>query len=185
MEELSNKKRVRDDSDELGLDLPEVKKIREDLLGILDDSDPDPAIHDLDSVMKSFEKEISASSSSPVPVVDLTSESGESKPDLGYLLEASDDDLGLPPSINSLRDEVKSQETELVQVDSAVSSGMGDLWGFEDQIRSYDSFGLGVVENYNSEYVPFDDELFGYSNVCFDSSEFSDYSWRRGSMSAE
>jgi hypothetical protein len=43
-----------------------------------------------------------ACTSSPAPVVDLTSDSGESQPELGYLLEASDDELGLPPSGNSL-----------------------------------------------------------------------------------
>ncbi|KAJ6891156.1 hypothetical protein NC651_024612 [Populus alba x Populus x berolinensis] len=168
MEELqNNKKRVRDDAFELELDLPEVKKIREDLLGINDDSDPDSLGQDLDSVMKSFELEISA--------FDLTSESGESRPDLGYLLEASDDELGLPPSIISSSEEVKGEEeTELVRVDSAESSGIGgEIWGFEDQIPIYDSFGMG------------DDGLFEYSNACFDSSEFVDLSWRFGGMPAE
>ncbi|CAK7326561.1 unnamed protein product [Dovyalis caffra] len=188
-ESHNNKKRVRDDSCESELDLPEVKKIREDLLGILDDSDPDSLGQDLDSVMKSFEQEISASTSSSVPVVDLTSESGESQPDLGYLLEASDDELGLPPSsINSTSEEVKGgEETKIVRVDSAESSGIGgEVWRFDDQIPTYDSFGLGVGDsNYNSEYVAFDDGLFEYSNVCFDSSEFSDFSWRLGGMPAE
>ncbi|KAJ4821868.1 hypothetical protein Tsubulata_026835 [Turnera subulata] len=183
MEEYGNKKRARDESDELELVLPEVKKIREDLFDFLDDSDPDPAVQDLDSVMKSFEKEISASSS-PVTVVDLTSDSGESQPELGFLLEASDDELGLPPSsVGS--EEVRSKETELVRVDSGDSSGVGELWGFEDGISGYDSFGLGVVDGYNNEYVAYDDGLFDYSNVCFDASEVSDYSWRLGSMSAE
>ncbi|KAM1801210.1 hypothetical protein ACFX11_032848 [Malus domestica] len=35
-----------------------------------------------------------------MPVVDLTLESGGSNPDLGYLLEVSDDELGLPSSEN-------------------------------------------------------------------------------------
>ncbi|KAJ6312539.1 hypothetical protein OIU77_014123 [Salix suchowensis] len=153
MEELqNNKKRVRDDFLELELDLPEVKKIREDLLGTLDESDPDSLTQDLDSVMKSFEQEISAS---------------------------SDDELGLPPTINSSSEEVKGEEeNELVQIDSTESSGIGgELWGFEDQIPTYDSFGLGVGDsNYNSGYVAFDDGLFEYSNVCFGSSEFLDLS---------
>ena len=91
--QINNKKRVRDDSPDSESDSAEVKRLRENLLDFLDDSDSVPTIQDLDSVMKSFEEEIS-----PVPVVDLTSESGESQPDLGYLLEASDDELGLPPS---------------------------------------------------------------------------------------
>ncbi|OAY31305.1 uncharacterized protein LOC110630784 [Manihot esculenta] len=182
MEELSNKKRAREEEAEL--DFPEVKKIRDDLLGILDESDPDPTIQDLDSVMKSFQEEISASSS-PV-VVDLTSDSGDSQPDLGYLLGASDDELGLPPSSTaSSGEETKNEVTELVRVDSAESSGNDGFWGFEDQIPSYDSFELGLVENYNTEYAAFDDSLFEYSNVCFVSSDFPDYSWRLGSTPAE
>ncbi|KAG5236929.1 Carbohydrate-responsive element-binding protein [Salix suchowensis] len=152
MEELqNNKKRVRDDFLELELDLPEVKKIREDLLGTLDESDPDSLTQDLDSVMKSFEQEISAFPAGS-----------------RYLFEASDDELGLPPTINSSSEEVKGEEeNELVQIDSTESSGIGgELWGFEDQIPTYDSFGLGVGDsNYNSGYVAFDDGLFEYSNV--------------------
>ncbi|KAM6566287.1 hypothetical protein CsatA_025415 [Cannabis sativa] len=76
--------------------------------------------------MKSLEEEISAPSCSvtptPAPVVDLASESGESQPDLGYLLEASDDELGLLPS-NSGEDVLKEEETELVRVESG-SSGI-------------------------------------------------------------
>ncbi|XP_060972016.1 uncharacterized protein LOC133038049 [Cannabis sativa] len=75
---------------------------------------------------KSLEEEISAPSCSvtptPAPVVDLASESGESQPDLGYLLEASDDEFGLPPS-NSGEDVLKEEETELVRVESG-SSGI-------------------------------------------------------------
>ncbi|KAJ8774615.1 hypothetical protein K2173_017061 [Erythroxylum novogranatense] len=179
IEEPCNKKRVRDESDEVGLDLPEVKRIKEDLLEILDDSDSDPAIQDLDSVMKSFEYEISATASdaSPMPVIDLTSETADSQPELAHLLEASDDELGLPPtSISSSSEGIK--EDEVVRRDSVE---IGGLWGFEDQIPSYDSFGLAVDDNYdNTGFVDFDDGLFEYSNVCFDSSEYSDFSYRLG-----
>jgi hypothetical protein len=47
-----------------------------------------------------------ACTSSPTPI-------GESQPEFGYLLEASDDELGLPPSGNSLGEEVKNSETDL------------------------------------------------------------------------
>lgn len=193
MEELSshNKKRVRDDSAEPELDLPEVKKLKDDLLsGFLDDSDPDAAVLDLDSVMKSFEVEITPCSSPPVEVVDLTSsDSGESKPDLGYLLEASDDELGLPPSSTVSSQGAKSDEvTELVRV-SSESSGIGELWGFEDNVNiaSYDSFELGVggVNNFINDYVAFDDGLFEYSNVYVDPAEISDFSWRYETLPAE
>ncbi|KAE8038457.1 hypothetical protein FH972_010965 [Carpinus fangiana] len=74
--------------------------------------------------MKSFKEEISqACTYSSVLVVDLMSDSDESQPELEYLLEASDDELGLPPSGNSLGK---------LGRDSSYSSGIGELWGFED-----------------------------------------------------
>ena len=180
VEDHNNKKRVRDDSvGSSELDSPDVKRLRENLLDFLDDSDPNPTIQELDSLMKSFEEEIS---SSPVPVVDLTSDSGESQPDLGYLLEASDDELGLPPSSS---EEVKNVvETELIRV-SSDSSGIGEFWGFEDQIPSYDSFELGTGDGYNNSnaYVEFNG-LFEYSDVYFDSSDFSDPTWRHETLPA-
>ncbi|XP_009356688.2 uncharacterized protein LOC103947496 [Pyrus x bretschneideri] len=78
----NNKKRVRDNSD----DSAEVKRLREDLLGFLDDSDADPTIQDLDSVMKSFEEEIAAATnscqSSPRPASD-TEQASETDPGSG------------------------------------------------------------------------------------------------------
>ncbi|KAJ7943173.1 Carbohydrate-responsive element-binding protein [Quillaja saponaria] len=172
MEAQNEKKRVRDDSSELGLDSPDVKRFRDDLLELLDDSVPDSTSQELDSVMKSLEKEISAPSS-PVPLVDLTS---DSQSQIGYLLEASDDELGLPPGTSS-NDETKNEQTELIRV-SSDSSEIGGFWEFEDQIPSYDSFGLGTGENYNinTEYLAFDG-LFDHSDVYFDSVDFSG-SWR-------
>ncbi|TQD83144.1 hypothetical protein C1H46_031306 [Malus baccata] len=95
----TNKKRDRDNSDDLVHDSAEVKRLREDLLGFLDDSDTDPTTQDINSVMKSFEEEIAVATTfcqssprpasetllAPWPVVDLTSKSGESKPDLRYI----------------------------------------------------------------------------------------------------
>ncbi|XVE91419.1 hypothetical protein REPUB_Repub01dG0007900 [Reevesia pubescens] len=186
MEEL-NKKRVRDESAESELDLPEVKRLRDDLLDFLDDSDSLPVNQDLASLMKSFEEEISAAASTvSVPVVDLTSDSGESQPDLGYLLGASDDELGLPPPTEATTtgsEEGRSEVTELVRVGSDLS-GIGDLWGFDDQIPNYDSFEFGIVDNYNNDHVAYDG-LFEYSNVYDDSSEFSGLLWRPETLSAE
>ncbi|KAG6410947.1 hypothetical protein SASPL_129020 [Salvia splendens] len=103
-------------------DSPEVERLREDLLdGIDEDSDLCTSIHDLDSFMKSFEEEITTSPTSShgsgaaeerivesasdcgesgeveEGIVELVSDFGESRPDLGYLLKASDDELGIPP----------------------------------------------------------------------------------------
>ncbi|GKV43968.1 hypothetical protein SLEP1_g51198 [Rubroshorea leprosula] len=186
MEELSTKKRVRDELAESD-DSPEVKRLREDLLCSIDDSDPDVVSQDLDSVMKSFELEISASSSPPVPVVDLTLDSAESQPDLGYLLEASDDELGLPPptATAAAGEEVKNENegTELVRVESD-SSGIHELWGLEDQIPTYDSFEIGVGENSNGEDVAYDN-LFEFSDAYFESSDYSSFLWRPETLSAD
>ncbi|XP_044492717.1 uncharacterized protein LOC123216350 [Mangifera indica] len=184
MEELGSnniQKRVRDDASEYELDPPEAKRLRDDLLSrFLDESDPDPAIEDLDSVMKSFQEEISALSDSTVEIVDVTSsDSGDSQPNLGFLLEASDDELGLPPSSTLSFEEAKIEEAnEFVRV-SYESSEVGDLWAFEDHIPSYDSFELGISDIDNiGEYVGFDGGLFDYSNVFLDSSDYSDFSCR-------
>ncbi|KAK7280492.1 hypothetical protein RJT34_25556 [Clitoria ternatea] len=162
MDDSSSKKRVRGDSDESVLESPEAKRLRDDLLELFDDADHALFTQDLDSVMKSFQEEISASSPVSAPV---TSVSGESHAQIGYLLEASDDELGLPPPGNSSAPEEKKEETELARV-SSDSSGIGELWEFEDQIRSYDSFGLGTEIGYecNTDYVAFDG-LFDHSDV--------------------
>ncbi|XP_021908833.1 uncharacterized protein LOC110822903 [Carica papaya] len=187
-ESVNNKKRVRDDLGEPDLDSPEVKRLRDDLLDILDDSDHDPATQDLDSVMKSLEEEISASSSSPPPVVDQTSDSGESQPELGYLLEASDDELGLPPSsvATSTSEVEQSQDETAAELErlASNSSAIGEFWGFDDQIPSYDSFGLGINDDYSGDYVAFGG-LFEYSDSCFDSSDVQVFSWREETQPAE
>ncbi|KAL6987156.1 hypothetical protein U1Q18_012911 [Sarracenia purpurea var. burkii] len=53
--------------------------------------------------MKRFEEEISTLPPPTMTVVDLISDSGESHPELGYLLEAFDDELGIPPSTSPIR----------------------------------------------------------------------------------
>lgn len=191
MEDYVSRKRVRDDSDEFELDSPEVKRLRDDLLCILDDSDPladkDPATHDLASVMKIFEEQISASPPRSVPVVDLTSDSGESQPDISFLLEASDDELGLPPSWSSPSEELKSEDAKFVQI-STEASGLSEFWGFGDEIPSYDSFEFGfgethTVANNNGEYVALEG-LFDHSDISFGSTDFSEFSWRHETLPA-
>lgn len=177
----SSRKRARDDDpDELReLDSAVVKRLRDDLLGVCDDSGLDSAGRDLDSVMRSFQDEISAPSTSitsPPVVIDLTSDSSESQSELGYLLGASDGELGLPPSTAA---SVK-EAAELARVPSYLS-GIGDLWGFEtfyDQIPSYDFEYGGAIEDPEGEYaVAFDDGLFRFSDGCFDPSEVSGFTW--------
>nr|GMD16785.1 Carbohydrate-responsive element-binding protein [Ipomoea batatas] len=186
MEEVACKKRVRVDSDELGIDSPEVKRLREDLLDDLDEFELCTAEQDLDSFMKSFEEEITASPppASAAAVVDLTSESGESQPDLGYLLEASDDELGLPPATASPPAE-EAEKPELIRVSSDSAELTGDLWGLDDHLASYDSYEFGIVDsdNYNingGEYAALDG-LFDHSDLAYGS---GDYLWRPETLPA-
>jgi hypothetical protein len=188
MEDLSSRKRGRDDSDDSRFDSPEVKRIREDLLENFDDAEFYTASQELDSFMKSFEEEIVSGRSTEeeaATVVDLTSESGDSQPELGFLLEASDDELGLPPS-TSEGETVSDEKVELVGVVSD-SSELSELWRFDDGIPSFDSFefGIGDAGTYNNtsggEYVALDG-LFDYSDMGFGSTDFL---WRPETLPAK
>ncbi|CAK9176246.1 unnamed protein product [Ilex paraguariensis] len=151
---MSNKKRVRDDSDES----PEVKRLREDILNDLDDPDQWTGTEDLNLFMKSFEEEIKGVPPC-VNFENLTSDSGKLQLDLVDLFEASDDELGLPPS-NTSPIEVQNQE-------EISSLELSELWWFDVQITSYDSFvssGIGTTDGHNTECVDFD-ELFDYSDL--------------------
>lgn len=173
------------------LDSPEAKQIREDILDILDEPDAltecPPEIQDLDSVMKSFEKEIlhHSPNNNSQTVLDLTpSESGDSQPDLGYLLEASDDELGLPPTI-SPADEQANAETSFMPE----AAELVNMAGFEDEMPNYDTFDFGMDHeatvgdndggNSNGDFVTVGG-LFDYPEP----SDFSDFSWRQESLPA-
>ncbi|KMT08277.1 hypothetical protein BVRB_6g142040 [Beta vulgaris subsp. vulgaris] len=177
MEELSHRKRTRTDLSEFEFDSTNAKKMRDDLLSLLDDSDPapdrDPVSHDLDSVIKSFEEEISRSS--PATVIDLTSDSGEFLPELG---KVTGDGAGLLPETES----GVGDGSELVRV-SYESSGIGEFWNFQDELLPcYDSFGFafGFEQNHESnEYVTLDG-IFDYSDVNLG----SEFSWRPDSTPA-
>ncbi|KAL4586606.1 hypothetical protein LXL04_011244 [Taraxacum kok-saghyz] len=166
MESLSSKKRVRLDSDGSESISTKAKIIQDDILDVLDESDVCTASSDLDLFMISFENKVSKL---PETFPDCDYLSGESRPDLGFLFEASDDELGLPP-------------TELTPVESekiGVSVEVGEVWGLDDQIFSYDSleYGFGyageeaAISTYNDgEYVVLDG-LFDYSDLGFGLSE--------------
>lgn len=165
----AEKKRVRDESDDAILDSPEVKRLRDDLLEVLDDSDPEPVSQELDSVMKSFEDELSSTVTQ------------ETQPDLGYLLEASDDELGLPPvsPVPVVAKEVET--TDLVRA-SSDSSGVDEFWGFDDQFSNYGSLDFGSGVGDGGDYVVVDG-LFGFSDDGFDAGDL--FSWRSESLPAE
>ncbi|KAB1999849.1 hypothetical protein ERO13_D12G171250v2 [Gossypium hirsutum] len=67
-----------------------------------------------------------------MPIVDLTSDFGDLQPNLGYLLEVSDDEPGLPSQTAPTTDtKGRSEVTDFVRVDSN-SSGIDDSYGFEE-----------------------------------------------------
>ncbi|KAK7407542.1 hypothetical protein VNO78_09495 [Psophocarpus tetragonolobus] len=149
---MEAKKRVRDhhDSAESELESSEAKRLRESLLELLDDADPAPPTQDLDSVMKSLQEEIAA------PFVDLTSDFVDSPS------EATGDGFHVPTAGVSLDPTEKND-----------SCGIGELWSFENQIPSYDSFELGTEEynltnNNNKENNIFNDDSYYSEYVASD-----------------
>lgn len=121
---------------------PEAKKIREDLFIEILDSDDETEksadnwndiatkTDDLENFIKTFEQEISlpAPESKKIPelpTVDHQKTEEKIVPtsdELSFLLEASDDDLGLPPTSTS--------EEEKGKIDG---STFGQIWEFEDE----------------------------------------------------
>lgn len=169
----------RVDSSESQLDsvLDSEVRLQDDIFNILDDADNVPerdSVQGLDSVIKSFEDEINAPGSDSGSG-DPTQEpdSGELQSNLGYLLEASDDELGLPPTV------VDGEETGRVGPEM---TELARLMGFEDDIPSYDAFGFGsgfTAENDGGAggFVTVDG-LFDYSDPA------ADVLWRSESLQA-
>ncbi|XP_073280628.1 uncharacterized protein [Primulina huaijiensis] len=169
MEDSKVKKRPRDESEEdsveVEIDSPEVKKLRENLLED-DEVECCAEVEDLDFYMRSFEEEIRSSPAA----LDVTSDSCEKQPVLGYLLEASDDELGLPPTTSSSPD----MEAKLVRAESESSELGGETWGFDGEIPGYDQLmlGIGEAEDCGDEFAVLDG--------LFELSDFAsgDFAWR-------
>lgn len=184
MQDCNEKKRVRDDSEESDLNSSEIKRMRDDLLDIPDDSDA--TIQGLDSVIKSFEEEILLLPPSPVAAPDSSSSDPQS--DLGFLLEASDDELGLPPTITS-NNENNNGAIDLAGIsDDTVRSG--EISGYEDEIYSYEPLWAGIGNesgtsnsNINSEFVTVGG-LFDYPDEIWEPSDASEVLWRPESLPA-
>lgn len=185
MQDCNDKKRVRDDSDESELDSPEAKRIRDDLLDISDDSDA--TIQDLESVIKSFEAEILLPAKAPPPTHFPGPDSAECHTYLGYLLEASDDELGLPPTFSTQLDENKSIGTDSAGICSE-ADGAGEV-GFDAEIPHHELLGFGI---YNDSGFNGDSNvefgtlggLFDYSAEIFEPSDFSGLLWGPASVAA-
>ncbi|XP_051222658.1 uncharacterized protein [Lolium perenne] len=150
------------------------KRLRpEDLLSMLDDETEADAGGDLASVMRSLEEEISAGE------LDLDLEPSPPQPELGFLLEASDDELGLPPAGGSYTS----------SDDYAPGAGtlFGEqIWGFEDEIEGGAAdYGFGAVTSSpeaaaaaaaaNAEWGDdgFGDGLFGFGDESFGASDLA------------
>ncbi|KAK4350008.1 hypothetical protein RND71_029321 [Anisodus tanguticus] len=170
---------------DVDLDSPEAKQIREGILNILDEPDAltecVPEIQDLDSVMKSFEEEMLHGSTidDPQTVLDLTlSESGESQSDLGYLLEDSDDELGLPPTFSPVDEQVNAVESAVMpEATEFLNMPNYDTFdfGMDPEVRDGDNEG----GNNNDDFVTVGG-LFDYPEP----SDFSEFSWRQESLPA-
>ncbi|GMH03944.1 hypothetical protein Nepgr_005783 [Nepenthes gracilis] len=170
-------KRVRDDVGESEVGSPEADKIRADLLDILDDldvvTDPDQDIQGLESVMKSFENEIVLP---PAVEVAPASRLVASQTGLDYLLEASDDDLWLPPTaVTSDVEEEAAGSVDLLGIASDAAQFDELLW-LGDEILSNGSFPFGLAKatqtyNFDADLVALDG-LFDHSSECSDTSDF-------------
>ncbi|KAJ6793398.1 uncharacterized protein M6B38_235935 [Iris pallida] len=177
---MDSKKRSRNDDDdgveESSIDSLDVKRIRADLFEILesepdrDGSDPDPAVDDLDSVMRSFEEEIAtAVPSDPVSVP--TPDPYPHQPDLGFLLEASDDELGLPPAESS-------DCGGLVGAAVAAGDAGEPIWGLEEFHLEFGSDDSVNGADADDNGVLFDGGLFDFDDANCGAPEFSDMTWR-------
>lgn len=183
-------KRLRVDSD---VDSLEVKRIQDDLLNILDDSDGlverDPSFQCLDSVIKSLEEEIFMPAQPPA-VLDLALDMAEAQNELGYLQEASDDELGLPPSFGPSEDELKREAAD--PDTSSIDLALNDSLGFENELPYYDSFDLGLcggpdvgshVFGNDGQFVTVGG-LFDHTDDCCDGGDASELLWRMESLPA-
>ncbi|CAK8579570.1 unnamed protein product [Lathyrus sativus] len=163
----------------------EVNEMTDEILNILDETDnvtereaAVTAVQGLDSVIKSFEDEIFAPGQDLDPN-QVVSESSEFNPNLGYLLEASDDELGLPPTM------VQTEEKGFPEINDSGRVGpdgvdLSGFYWFEEDIRNNEPFGLMGYDNVG------DENDGGYVTIdgLFDYGEPTDILWRSESLQA-
>ncbi|GAU49282.1 hypothetical protein TSUD_74070 [Trifolium subterraneum] len=161
-------------------------EIKDEILNILDETENvtepetvDTTVQGLEFVMKSFEDEIFAQGQDSDP--NYVPESNEFNPNLGYLLEASDDELGLPPTV--VQHEEKEKEFPEINHSGRVGPDGVDLSGFfwfEEDIRNNEAFGFGGYEAVT------DENGGGYVTIdgLFDYSEPADILWRSETLQA-
>ncbi|CAI8619837.1 unnamed protein product [Vicia faba] len=158
----------------------EVNDMTDEILNILDETDnvqereiTVTAVQGLDSVIKSFEDEIFAPGLYQVP------DSSEFNPNLGYLLEASDDELGLPPTMVQTEEKILPEINESDRVGPDGVDLTGFYW-FEEEIRNNEGFGLMGYDTVS------DENDGGYVTIdgLFDYGEPTDFLWRSESLQA-
>ncbi|XP_060205579.1 uncharacterized protein LOC132633289 [Lycium barbarum] len=176
--------RVDSHSDDVERDVYLHSQIREDILDILDEPDTltecTPEIQNLDNIMKSFEEEIL--NGDPQTVLDLTSsDSVNSRPDIGYLLEASDDELGLPPSVSPPYDQVNGESALITEASEFAEMPNYDSFdfGMDPEAREGDNDGVSGNGDGDGDFVTVDG-LFDYTEPA----DFSEFSWRQESLPA-
>ncbi|PKA54124.1 hypothetical protein AXF42_Ash018134 [Apostasia shenzhenica] len=190
MEDASTNKREREESDGSPGESPEEKRLREDLLldDIFDDDTDAGGEQDLASVMKSLEEEIALPS--PPSALSEPAAGEERQPDLGYLLEASDDELGLPPTMPSSEEDGEVESTDNNGHDDA---GLGQIWGLVDEISGeYDNLDFPDFRAEERESPAaggddgnsFDDALFDFSDTFYGAADLAELPWRPESLPA-
>ncbi|KAJ8501267.1 hypothetical protein OPV22_011819 [Ensete ventricosum] len=177
-----SRKRRRDEGEEESPEMssPVAKRL---LLDILDD-DADPGDQDVASVMRSLEEEIALHS--PLPhLTPQDAAQSDQPPDLGYLFEASDDELGLPPPAPSSSGDGSEAYNE---EGFGFGFGFGQIWGFDEDLRGYDGFEFGIRPDERAEAedgVVFDGGLFDYGEATpCGAPELADLSWRSETLPA-
>ncbi|XP_072984350.1 uncharacterized protein [Typha latifolia] len=185
MEDSGNPKRLREEnSDEWPVESLDTKRMRpDDLIDILDDDEDDDydgsASPELVSVMKSLEEEIAVGPPLAEEIVDPVD---PREMDLGFLLEASDDELGLPPTVAS-----SSETTEVSgnTVEEVGDGRFGQIWGFDDEIVGfYGDLDFGNGEEEEAEEGGLEYGLFDFSDEFGGPFDYSDLSWRPESLPA-
>ncbi|MQM02309.1 hypothetical protein Taro_035075 [Colocasia esculenta] len=124
--------------------------------------------------MRSLQEEI-APFSSPQADRQLPDDGGVStsagdprESDLGYLLEASDDELGLPPTVPS-SDEGEGAEGETGEVGTQGPEGLGQIWALEEIRSCYDALEFaefGQVVGGGDDGLVFDGGMFDYADAA-------------------
>ncbi|EPS67874.1 hypothetical protein M569_06905, partial [Genlisea aurea] len=165
------KKRERDEAPAAAVEAdspPETKRLREDILDYFDEEAAEESVsaeEELNSRMKSLEDEIKDAAAAAEVVDKAATEYGDSRTDLGYLFEATDDELGLPPTASE--SPIRSGYYGLVRAESDASEIGGE---FLESPTYEDPFGFGFAAAENTEYIALDG-LFDYSNMNFGSGD--------------